>query len=240
MFGLSTEFIVDAITTSLRLSTDPPLDEKSLMPISQSVLTMDSVLLEPLEEHHFDGILASVQDPSVWKYMSFADLSDPKAVRSWFDLALQEPGKGIGAPFAILDRNSAMVLGSTSLYEIHLRHKRCELGRSWLVPSVRRTGVNTRSKLLMLTYAFENMEMQRVQLKASFKNEVSRRAIESIGGKFEGTMRNFSLLPGGIRSDAALYSIIAEEWPTVKQALIARIERLPETSHSWNDQVTTS
>lgn len=221
--GRSIEAIVGNYCDILNDKIPTPLSENDLMRISQVVLTMDSVALEPLDERHFDGMLASVQDPSVWKYMSFADLSDPKAVRAWFDLALQEPAKGIGSPFAVIDRNSGTVLGSTSLYEIHLRHKRCELGRSWLVPSVRRTGVNTRAKLLMLTYAFETMEMQRVQLKASFKNEVSRRAIESIGGKFEGTMRNFSLLPGGIRTDAALYSIIAEEWPQVKQGLLARV-----------------
>ena len=170
--------------------------------------------------------------------MGFADLSDAKAVRTWFDSALQEPGKGIGAPFAILDRNSGAVLGSTSLYEIHLRHKRCELGRSWLLPSVRRTGVNTRAKLLLLTHAFESMEMQRVQLKASAGNQVSRRAIESIGGNFEGIMRNFSLLPGGVRTDTALYSIIVEEWPRVKQNLTKRLVAFspkPESSLSAND-----
>ena len=197
------------------------------MQIQPVALNRDSVALEPLAERHFEGILASVQDPSVWKYMGFADLSDAKAVRTWFDSALQEPRKGIGVPFAVIDRTSDTVLGSTSLYEVHLRHKRCELGRSWLVPSVRRTGVNTRAKLLLLAHAFETMEMQRVQLKASAGNQVSRRAIESIGGKFEGIMRNFSVLPGGIRTDTALYSILAEEWPRVKQNLITRLAAMP-------------
>jgi RimJ/RimL family protein N-acetyltransferase len=170
-------------------------------------------------------MLASVRDPSVWKYMSFADLSDKRAVRTWFEAALQEPSKGTGAPFAIMDRNSGALLGSTSLYEIQLRHKRCELGRSWLIPSVRRSGVNTRAKLLLLTYAFETMEMQRVQIKASAGNRISQAAIESLGARFEGTMRNFSLLPGGIRTDAALYSIILEDWPQVKQTLTSRLEQ---------------
>ena len=196
-----------------------------LVEILQIALTKDPVILEPLEERHFDGILASVRDPSIWKYMGFADLSDERAVRAWFDAALEEPSRGTGAPFAIIDKSSGAVLGSTSLYEIHLRHKRCELGRSWLIPSARRTGVNTRAKLLLLTHAFEGMEMQRVQLTASAGNRVSRTAIESLGARFEGILRNFSVLPGGIRTDTALYSIIREEWPGVKQSLISRLER---------------
>ncbi len=195
------------------------------MPILQTALSKDSVTLEPLAERHFDGILASVRDRSIWEYMGFADLSDERAVRMWFDAALEEPAKETGAPFAIIDGNSGAVLGSTSLYEIHLRHKRCELGRTWLIPPARRSGVNTRSKLLLLTHAFEAMGMQRVQLKASAGNRVSRAAIESLGARFEGILRNFSVLPGGIRTDTALYSIVAEEWPQVKERLISRLQR---------------
>ena len=193
--------------------------------MAPAALVKDFVALEPLEERHYEGILASVADPSVWRYMSFADLSDPQAVRTWFDSALQEPAKGTGTPFAIIDRNSGAILGSSSLYDIHLRHRRCELGRSWLVPSVRRTGVNTRAKLLLLTYAFETLGMQRVQLKASAGNAVSRAAIESLGAKFEGLMRNFSVLPGSVRTDTALYSIIPEDWRQVKENLLARLQR---------------
>jgi RimJ/RimL family protein N-acetyltransferase len=193
--------------------------------IIQTALCKDSVILEPLEERHFEGILASVRDPSVWQYMSFADLSNEPAVRTWFDAALAEPSRGTGAPFAIVNRDSGAILGSTSLYDIHLRHKRCELGRTWLVPSARRSGVNTRIKLLLLTHAFESMGMQRVQLKASAGNQVSRAAIESLGAKFEGILRNFSVLPGGIRTDTALHSIVTEEWPQVKEILLSRLER---------------
>lgn len=75
-----------------------------------------------------------------------------------------------------------------------------------------RTGVNTRMKLL-LTHAFERLEMQRVQLKASAGNRASRAAIESLGVRFERILRNFSVLPGGTRTDMAAYSILREEWP---------------------------
>lgn len=201
------------------------INEGLLVEILQTSLAKDCIILEPLDERHFDGILASARDPSIWKYMSFADLSDERAIRTWFNAALEEPSRGTGAPFAIIDRSSGAVLGSTSLYEIQLRHQRCELGRSWLIPSARRTGVNTRAKLLLLTHAFEVMAMQRVQLKASAGNRISRAAIESLGSGFEGILRNFSVLPGGIRTDTALYSVTLEDWPRVKQTIIARLQR---------------
>jgi RimJ/RimL family protein N-acetyltransferase len=86
-------------------------------------------------------------------------------------------------------------------------------------------GVNSRAKLLLLTHAFETMQMERVQLKASAANTVSRAAIESLGARFEGLLRNNSLLPGGMRTDTALYSIVLTEWPGVKQALLSRLQR---------------
>ena len=195
------------------------------MQFRQVALTKDFVLLESLEARHLDAIIASAADKSVWEHMSFADLSDRRAVQAWFESALQEPKKGIGLPLAIVDRRSGQLVGSTSLYEINERHQRCELGRSWLVPEVRRSGVNTRAKLLLLTYAFEDLGFERVQLRASAANEVSRAAILSLGATFEGVMRSYSLLPGGRRSDAALYSIVRSEWPQVKQRLLARLQK---------------
>jgi len=188
-------------------------------------LTRDFVLLESLEPRHLDAIIASVADKTVWQHMSFADLSDRRAVQAWFESALQEPNRGTGLPLAIVDKRLGHVVGSTSLYEINERHRRCELGRSWLVPGSRRSGVNTRAKLLLLTHAFEDLAFERVQLRASAANEVSRAAILSLGATFEGVLRNYSLLPGGRRSDAALYSIVRGEWPQVKQRLLARLEK---------------
>ena len=67
------------------------IDDGFLVEIFQIVLAKDCIILEPLEDRHFDGILASIRDPSIWKYMSFADLSDERAVRTWFNAALKSP-----------------------------------------------------------------------------------------------------------------------------------------------------
>lgn len=193
--------------------------------IAQPTLQRDFVILEPLEARHEHEIVASVQDPSIARFMTFADLNDERSVRSWFQSALQEPAKDVGTPFAVRHAINGTIVGSTSLYEINQRQRRCELGRSWLIPSVRRTGVNPRAKLLMLTYAFDTLGMERVQLRASKANTISRAAIESIGASFEGILRNYAVLPGGKRTDSALYSITREDWPKVQEVLRARIAK---------------
>lgn len=193
------------------------------MPIPQTILRKDLVSLEPLQACHEEEIVATVRDPSVWTYMSFTDLSDESSVRTWFKGALEEPAKGTGTPFVIRHEESRAIIGSTSLYDINLRHQRCELGRTWLIPAFRRTGVNPRAKLLILEYAFDILAMQRVQLKASAGNTISRAAIESIGASFEGILRNFCVLPGGVRTDTVLYSITRDEWPLIKRRLLGRL-----------------
>ncbi len=101
-----------------------------------------------------------------------------------------------------------------------------EIGGTWLAASAQRTSINTEAKLLMLTHAFEAWKVSRVDLKTDARNARSRAAIERIGGKLDGIVRNWqpSLVPGeeGTPRDSALYSIIPSEWPAVKSALQPR------------------
>ena len=80
-------------------------------------------------------------------------------------------------------------------------------------------------KLLLLTRAFESLEMQRVQIEGQCGNSTSRAAIQSLGAHFEGILRNFSVGPGGISTDTAVYSIIREQWPEVRQTLVSRLQQ---------------
>jgi RimJ/RimL family protein N-acetyltransferase len=102
-----------------------------------------------------------------------------------------------------------------------------EIGGTWLAASAQRTGINTEAKLLMLTHAFEVWGVQRVDLKTDARNERSRAAIERIGARLDGIVRNWqpSLVPGeaGRPRDSALYSIIPAEWPGVKAGLEQRL-----------------
>ena len=149
-------------------------------------------------------------------------------------LALQEAGKAL--PFATVKRGNGTepdtVIGSTRFFDLekwawppaHPRHGRqapdvCEIGYTWLSRSAIRTGANTEAKLLMLTYAFETWEVLRVCLHTDARNQRSRDAIERIGGKFEGILRAHRIAADFIARDSARYSIVAAEWPQVKQRL---------------------
>ena len=144
-------------------------------------------------------------------------------MQAWVSHAQTEPDRGVGGvglPFAIVDLASGQVAGSTSLYEIQLPHRRAELGRTWLGIAYQRTGLNTESKLLLLTYAFETLRLRRVQLKASIRNERSLRAIERLGAHFEGVLRQFATLGDRTAADVALYSFVAQEWESAKQRIL--------------------
>lgn len=136
-------------------------------------------------------------------------------------------------PFAQIRLQDDRAVGCTSLWDPRTWPDRDELyaieiGWTWLAASAQRTGINTEAKFLLLRYAFETLGVARVDLKTDARNERSRRAIERLGARFEGVLRNWSpsRAPGEASQlrDSAMFSIIATEWPDVKSALRARID----------------
>ena len=112
----------------------------------------------------------------------------------------------------------------TALFEVSDLDRRVEIGRSWLGLAARRTAINTESKLLLLTHAFEELGMLRVQLMTDARNLVSQRAIERLGAVKEGVWRQHMKMRDGFQRDTVMYSIVAREWPEVKTALSARLQ----------------
>ena len=126
--------------------------------------------------------------------------------------------------FAVILKRDGIVVGSTSFFGIVPRHKSAEIGYTWYSPDVWGTAVNPECKFLLLKHAFEDWDAVRVQLRTDANNSHSQRAILKIGAKFEGKLRNQGIRPDGSIRDSMLYSIIPNEWPTVKKGLEARIE----------------
>ena len=139
---------------------------------------------------------------------------------------------GRAAPFAIVRVADNAIIGSTRFFDIerwswpagHPSHgspepDACEIGYTWLTQSAIRTAANTEAKLLMLTHAFETWRVVRVCLHTDVRNERSRAAMERMGGKFEGILRSHRMAADLIPRDSARYSIVAAEWPAVKQRL---------------------
>lgn len=199
------------------------------------VLQGSHVRLEPLELRHTEGLTAaSADDPSLYQWTTIprGELEAVQYIntaREWF-----AAGKAVS--FATVRLSDGVVIGSTRFFDLerwawpegHSLHARstpdvCEIGYTWLTRSAIRTAANTESKLLMLTHAFETWNVLRVCLHTDARNRRSRAAIERIGGQFEGILRAHRMAADFIPRDSARYSIIASEWPAIRQRLLARM-----------------
>jgi RimJ/RimL family protein N-acetyltransferase len=177
--------------------------------------------LEPLSERHTADLVEAAQDDEIWRYMP-AELKTEEQIQAWIAAAHAQQATGAQLPFAIVDRAAGRAIGSTRYLNITPSDRGLEIGWTWLARSAWRTPVNTECKFLLLRHAFESLGCIRVQLKTDQRNERSRRAIERIGGQFEGILRNHMILHYGVRS-SAYYSIIEAEWPEVKARLVTRL-----------------
>ncbi len=194
------------------------------------------IRLVPLSHGHADGLAAaSATDPSLYQW---SPIPQGKAeAATYVDTALAWQDAGTAVPFATVrvndnDGNDGVLIGSTRFFNLerwawppgHPRHNRqfpdaCEIGYTWLTHSAIRTSANTEAKLLMLTHAFEVWDVLRVCFHTDARNQRSRAALERIGGKFEGILRSHRMAADYIARDSYRYSIVAAEWPSVKQNL---------------------
>jgi RimJ/RimL family protein N-acetyltransferase len=199
------------------------------------ILTGRSIRLEPLSLSHTDGLVAaSSGDPALYQWSAVPVGRD--AVLRYIETALGGRDAGTVLAFATTRIEDGAVLGSTRFFDIdrwlwpagHPRHGRldpdvCEIGYTWLTHSAIRTAANTEAKLLMLTYAFESLDVLRVGLHTDARNTRSQAAIERIGGRFEGVLRAHRMAADFIPRDSYRYSIVAAEWPFAKQRLQERL-----------------
>jgi RimJ/RimL family protein N-acetyltransferase len=144
-------------------------------------------------------------------------------IREFIQTALHSQTDGTAVPFATIDRASGLAVGSTRFANIVRDHRRAEIGWTWIAPEWQRSPINTEAKYLMLRHAFEVWKCIRVELKTNANNTQSRRAIERIGAKQEGTLRNHMINPDGSYRHTVYYSVIESEWPEVKRSLEARL-----------------
>lgn len=195
------------------------------------MLSGSLIRLEPLDHCHVDGLAAAAAvDRSLYQW---SPIPQGKAETiTYVDTALAWLNAGTALPFATVRVEDGVVIGSTRFFNLerwawppgHARHGRqdpdaCEIGYTWLTRSAIRTGANTEAKLLMLTYAFETWQVLRVCFHTDVRNQRSRTAIERIGGKFEGILRSHRMAADFIARDSARFSIVAAEWPELKQRL---------------------
>lgn len=128
-------------------------------------------------------------------------------------------------PFAVIDRSDGAAVGMTTYMNIDAANRRLEIGSTWYSRRVQRTALNTECKLLLLRHAFEMLGCIAVEFRTHILNVASRRAIERLGAKLDGVLRQHMVMPNGSLRDTCVYSIIAPEWPTVRAHLGWQLER---------------
>lgn len=195
-----------------------------------SGLTGEIIDIIPLERMHFPELERIAKDKRIWEFYAF-DGSDSNTLRNTLEEALIEKEKGTQFPFVIVHRKTGRVIGSTRFMHIQAKNQKLEIGTTWLLPEYWGTAVNPECKLLLLTYCFETLNTLRVQLKTDEKNIRSRKAIERIGGQFEGILRNDMVRADRTRRNSAYYSIIEEEWNEKKTKLVSLFQRLKKMNH---------
>ncbi len=177
------------------------------------------VRLEPLAMEHVPALTEVGSDDRIWQYMVYGQIRKEDDMRRWVQNLVDGQAAGTDLPFVVIHITSGRVAGATRFLEIRPSHRSLEIGGTWYGLEFQHTIVNTECKYLLLGYAFETMGAIRVQFKADARNERSLRAIERIGAKREGILRNHMILPDGTRRDSVYYSIIDSEWPGVKERL---------------------
>jgi N-acetyltransferase len=180
--------------------------------------------LEPLTAAHLDDLIESVNDGELWN-LWYTTIPRPEAMRAEIERRLRLQSEGSMLPFAILDPNSGRAVGMTTYMHIDAVNRRLEIGSTWMRRSAQRTPINTQCKLLLLTHAFEVLGCIAVEFRTHFFNQQSRRAIERLGAKLDGVLRQHQRAANGTLRDTCVYSVIASEWPSVKAHLTWQLAR---------------
>lgn len=184
-----------------------------------------TVSLVPLdrEKKTLDDLKEAVQDGELWR-LWYTFIPPPEKMEAEIErrLSLREIGSML--PFSIVRQDDGKAIGMTTYMNIDAQAKRVEIGSTWYRKEAQRTVLNTESKLLLLTHAFEELDCIAVEFRTSFFNQQSRAAIERLGAKLDGILRNHSYHSDGTLRDTCVYSIIASEWPTVKKHLVFKFQ----------------
>jgi N-acetyltransferase len=179
--------------------------------------------LEPLSVAHLQGLSAAAGDGELWK-LWYTPIPTPDAMHAEIARRLDLQAKGSMLPFTTRDATGRIV-GMTSYMNIDAVNKRVEIGSTWTAASAQRGPFNTECKLLLLGHAFERLGCIAVEFRTHFFNQQSRRAIERLGAKLDGILRNHSRMTNGTLRDTTVYSIIDGEWPTVKAHLRWQLDK---------------
>ena len=181
------------------------------------------VRLEPLQAGHAAALRDAMSDGELWR-LWYTAVPTFDGMDGYIATALAERDAGVSLPFVVRDAGGAIV-GSTRYCNVDGLNRRLEIGYTWYAARVQRTGLNSEAKLLLLRHAFETLDCIAVEFRTNWFNQRSRAAIARLGAKQDGVLRNHRLMPDGSLRDTVVFSIIASEWPSVRQNLQFMLDR---------------
>ncbi len=182
------------------------------------------VRLESMTADHAEALLAATSDGELWN-LRVTSAPKPQDVPAYIDAALSGQRDGHMLPFVVIDTRRNRVVGTTRYHDILPDVSRLEIGYTWYAKSSQRTHVNTASKLLLLTHAFEALQAKVVGWRTDNYNYASQRAITRLGAKLDGILRHHGLRRDGTVRDTYMYSMTAFEWPGAQHYLLDQLDR---------------
>jgi N-acetyltransferase len=183
--------------------------------IEELVLIGSKVKLTPLKIEHVDALFEVGRHPELWRLQP-RGIDSIEKMKKYVQTALDEQTQGTSRAFVVEDICSAKIVGSTRFSDFQPQHYRLEIGFTWLTPSFQRSGANTDMKLLMLSYAFDWLQINRVIFRTEVLNEQSAAALIRLGATPDGVFRQHLFTDSGRARDIAYFSILREQWPSVR------------------------
>jgi RimJ/RimL family protein N-acetyltransferase len=191
--------------------------------VTPVTLTGRHVRLVPLEAAHHDGLVDAVRDGELWN-LWYTAVPTPAGMAAEIERRLKLQAAGSMLPFTVLDADGKPA-GMTTYMNIDNANQRVEIGSTWYAQRVQRSPLNTEAKRLLLAHAFEQLQCIAVEFRTHRFNQQSRRAIERLGAQLDGILRNHQRAANGTLRDTVVYSITADEWPTVRAHLDFQLAR---------------
>ena len=187
-------------------------------------LTGTHASVEPLGREHEEALQRAVADGELWR-LWYTTVPPPEKMSQYIAIALDMRERLDAMPFVIREKSSGEIVGCTRYFNVDATNRRLEIGHTWYSKRVQRGPINTECKLLLLTHAFEKLQCIAVEFRTHWFNHASRTAIERLGAKQDGVLRNHQVSADGSKRDTVVFSIIDGEWPAVKRHLRYQLER---------------
>ncbi|MFT3937133.1 MAG: GNAT family protein [Chitinophagaceae bacterium] len=173
------------------------------------------VALRMMRMNDMDALSAIAAPPEIWKYFT-KELNNKEELKEWMEVAFKERAEEKRMPFVIIEKDDNTICGCTSFGNISFYDKRIEIGWTWLGTQFMGKSINHHAKFVLLSYAFDALKFERVEIKTDNLNERAKKALIHIGAREEGVLRSHMLMPHGRRRDSVYYSILKEDWDTIK------------------------